>query len=141
MRELKFKFYDTLMNQWATDWLAINDKRLVADNEGKEFVDVPDVDRFIPCQYTGLLDKNGVEIYEGDVLRSISEIIRPFDISNERTGRMSTKLSVVQYRETDGAFCNSGSALLGLNQKVISKYCEVIGNINEATELLEDSHD
>ena len=58
MREIKFRAWDTDSNVWignVKDWEAryLNDK---------------DTDNIL-MQYTGLKDKNGVEIYEGDIVR------------------------------------------------------------------------
>lgn len=60
MRDIKFRFWDAneevMINPASiTDLYLGNPKHLILETD-------------IPMQYTGLTDKNGVEIYEGDLL-------------------------------------------------------------------------
>lgn len=73
----------------------------------------------IPMQFTGLLDKNGKEIYEGDIV-----------FAEEYVGFKNLKAEVIYNR---GRFClNTGT----IPEDLIAELCEVIGNIYSNPELL-----
>lgn len=79
-------------------------------------------------QFTGLTDKNGKEIYEGDIVKTddkyypINPVIYYSDIINEHDG------------DWDEWYC--GFCLDDVDHKPLSTNCEVIGNIYENPKLL-----
>lgn len=87
------------------------------------------------CQFTGLLDKNGKEIYEGDVMHGGFE------------GHKSNR--VVKWSDQNGAFfvlSNSATEKVDWDDCLtaerinIAEY-EVIGNIYENPELLKETNE
>ena len=93
----------------------------------------------MPMQFTGLHDKNGKEIYEGDIIESVSEMVRLS--TNEKTGKMYRKVCSVVYVPERAQFATQLStghieSGFGMSQEIIVKWYEVIGNIYENPELL-----
>jgi len=83
-------------------------------------------DRFILMQYTGLKDKNGKEIYEGDI---ITTLIKP------NRGKDYIETIVVKWDiYEDDEYCNHRS---GFDIPDNSELFEIIGNIYKNPELIE----
>ena len=89
--------------------------------------------------YTGLKDKNGVGIYEGDVIQCVSEMVR-LD-TNEKTGNIKTENYEVRWEPEKarwGRFIKGRFELLsGLHKEYMIKWYAVIGNIYENPELVD----
>lgn len=86
------------------------------------------LDRVILEQYTGLKDKNGKEIYGGDIVKVVGVGVS----------------RVIQSGWGEWQLCdltNSDGNILSLGYCLEREYCEVIGNIHENPELLEDDNE
>jgi uncharacterized phage protein (TIGR01671 family) len=90
------------------DYYSLDEDSLSAAMDGRHA---------IAMQWTGLLDKNGVEIYEGDIVQEIY------------TSGYKPPLAVVRWHQSGACF----TACLSMTSK--GNY-EVIGNIYENPELI-----
>lgn len=115
-RQIKFRSWLTLENQ------MLNKFGIVYNNEPSE------TSRRVLMQYTGLKDKNGVEIYEGD-------IVRHEDLSIGCTVDLFVTGKVKMLE--GGWLVDDGSKAEWLWSETAEN--EVIGNIYEHPHLLEES--
>lgn len=142
MRTIKFKAKRKCKEQWVSGDLAHSlDGKLnilgFVEEEGKiGFTGAHPIDPSTVCQFTGSLDKNGKEIYEGDVLRSDE-----YPYSCLEDGKHDNYFGVVFYDEQVSAFClltvkNPEASVKGISDGISDfitqnelKNFEVVGNI------------
>lgn len=93
---------------------------------------VSDKDSFEAMQFTGLHDKNGKEIYEGDVITYID-----YDSSHEEE---YLNKGVVEYYDDEMKFTITNRNTVEIESIDFKKEVEVIGNVFENPELLSDKH-
>ena len=133
MREILFRGKRKDTGEW------VNGNLFLSDTDGRAYILAGsrivtiewEVDPSTVGQYTGLRDKNGKRIFEGDMVST--DIERPY--------------LIVEFR--DGCFmfnCNDGGEdyydiMLPIlkDPQSVYKYGEVIGNIHDNPELLEVS--
>lgn len=141
MRTIKFKAKKINNDDWVVGSLAIYGKRayiLPEENIGQPLAVFEKVDPATVCQFTGFLDKNGKEIYEGDVLRSDK-----YPYSCLKDNERDNYYAVVYYCEEGACFGtvtakNPSSDVRGISDGILDdverekmKNFEVVGNIHE----------
>ena len=133
-RELKFRAWDTRRKEWYLEsnqsvltyygFAIFGECTLICspDLEDLQYLEID--------QFTGLLDSEGVDIYEGDI------------VDYAYTGCTGIEFSYVRPIEcqSDGGFRMGGAQIQSNPHMVISgafnKDVTVIGNIHESPELL-----
>lgn len=127
-RQIKFRGKDILTNEWAYSSLLTDNKYVFAilvpeiQESGKLKFKHKEVDPVTVGQFTGLTDKNGKEIYEGDVVKF---------------GSQYGSISEVKYINNGGYLVkDKWGDWQGLYDVVYSTDCIVIGNIHDNPELL-----
>lgn len=124
MREIKFRAKRTDTGEWVYGDLKHVQRictKEEAEQNGRRTEPVVrianyDVDEETIGQFTGLYDKNGMAVFEGDLLRGYDHVV------------------VVQW--FDGGFCGIKSDIIEPLMYLAVEDGEVIGNIHDNPELL-----
>jgi len=143
MKEIKFRAWDKIDKKMRiVNSLFFNEDGTIdifcKDLKDPLYLD-KDLNELELIQFTGMLDKEGKEIYEGDILDTCY-------------GKGVVKLGIVRIDDNEGYADNliSGFYFEGPNENISKKHLgdiidgveppEIIGNIWEDSHLLGDSH-
>ena len=134
MREIKFRSWDKLAKKMSNSYNLQRQPTFNSEHNGKfcistispsgwlGFDGFSENERQIAMQYTGLKDKNEVEIYEGDIIKY------DFNELNYRIEFLNAEFIARRFYEN--------IENLYPTEFDYGKECEVIGNIYENKELL-----
>jgi hypothetical protein len=120
-REIKFRFWD---NEEKEYWKMVGNG---CPTCGSKNYHLDDKEGYITEQYIGLKDKNGAEVYEGDIILSCTK--SKWQVLFKDGGFCYAKVDL--FKHIDYVFFGGHS----YPETILD--CEVIGNIRQNPELLE----
>jgi uncharacterized phage protein (TIGR01671 family) len=126
MRDFKFRAWDKENKEWLrgghlVSCILHDSKRITVVGTGKGDYDEWEYPSEVDIQqYTGLKDKNGKEVYEGDILEDTYNIFEVVWVEKDAKFKLRHRGRFIEYPEW-----NRGVTM------------EVIGNIYENQELLQ----
>ena len=135
MRELKFRVWDKLEERFTTCESGFQCHYVLSlKGEFHNLQDGSGGKEYIVQQYTGMKDRNGKEVYEGDIVK--------WGMSHDQETAFH-RLRVVEFHEQQLIYkvVEVGEYPAGVDylyeaMQPSTRWCEVVGNIMETPELL-----
>lgn len=131
MREIKFRAWDKVNRKWADHNQLLNEIKVNASVLSPSFLTIYD-ERFDVMQYTGLQDKTGRDIFDGDIVNVYGSII-----SGPNHNKKIIFTDVCKWKDDECKYIfKIRERDFGCEHSWGNDY-EIIGNIYENPELLD----
>ena len=134
MHSLKFRVWDKIYKRYVKPYAVCLDGRAIVITEPSNDLETLDSKRVNIEQYTGLKDKNGQKIYEGDI---VTFMVERFDSITLGFDSEQWHTAVVEWNQDDACY----SFVDGDEPFSVQFEAEVIGNIHETPGLLVEVND
>jgi len=133
MRELKFKAWDNILKSYIPiEYIGISGNGNYFNNSLENCIST--TDNWIVEQFTGLKDKNGKDVYEGDILEFKNDLVRH---NLHKVFRVDGGLVINSHSDDickDSIVFYEACADMQTSQWI--RQCEIIGNIHQNPELI-----
>lgn len=130
MKEIKFRAYDRKFGKMYSVLSVIFKPKFLVSYSEIDITDVPVDENCILMQFTGLKDKNGKEIYEGDIVRN-NEAIRL-----SKLGMINPILEKLGIKPPEWLTIIKDIRILPFYEGQRNNEVEIIGNIYETSEII-----
>ena len=134
MREIKFRVWNKATSQWVhrPGWEVNLFGEMVLLGGFMRGISLLELNDCVICQYTGIKDKHGNEIYEGDIL-CIPE--------TDPASSLGNSIVIVEYKYSGFGYIEVGVGRFEslhsiIGESEVDNSAEVIGNIFENPEFL-----
>lgn len=130
IREIIFRGKHAVSGEWIYGDLLYSKGNYYIHKRGEPIVVYSSIAFGTVGEYTGLTDKNGTKIFEGDICKTCFE---SYTRNWEEVGVVTEFCGAYGIESADGKHFRAF-----INETVYARSCEVIGNVHDNPELLEN---